>query len=90
VILNLQNSTHEDNLFIHGVLKQDPGTGVNDLVLFHHGATKTANWDEIIAKNILGPTFKIKIECSIQPGIDSIKLRLEKSNLFLQYPTIIG
>jgi hypothetical protein len=54
-ILALQGSAKGANLFVHGVLNQDPGTGGNNLVLFHQGTSKTANWDDIIAKNMQAP-----------------------------------
>jgi phosphatidylserine/phosphatidylglycerophosphate/cardiolipin synthase-like enzyme len=54
-ILALQASAKGPNLFVHGVINQDPGTKGNNLILFHQGTSKTANWDDIIAKNIQAP-----------------------------------
>lgn len=51
-ILDLQNSGKGKNLFIHGVMNQDPGSKGDQLVLFHQGTSQTANWDDVIAKSI--------------------------------------
>jgi hypothetical protein len=44
-VLDLQEQ--KPDLFIHGVMNQDPG-GKNPLIFFHKGAKDKANWNEIL------------------------------------------
>jgi phosphatidylserine/phosphatidylglycerophosphate/cardiolipin synthase-like enzyme len=49
-ILSVQQS--KPDLFIHGVINQDPGGSKNPLVFFHRGQPNPADWDTIIPKNL--------------------------------------